>query len=98
MSGLPTINVVEDEQMSSEGSVNAPVAPPRSPSIHSARATSPIQPVDLCGRLPGVVGPLTPVGSTFKAPAMKRVRAVLSRTQTPSTAYGTRRVRIFSTI
>ena len=47
MSGLPTINVVDDEQMSSEGSVNAPVAPPRSPSVHSARATSPIQPVDL---------------------------------------------------
>ena len=47
MSGLPTINVVDDEQMSSEGSVNAPVAPPRSPSVHSARATSPIEPVDL---------------------------------------------------
>ena len=40
MSGVPTINVVEDEQMSSEGSVNAPIAPPRSPSVHSARATS----------------------------------------------------------
>ena len=47
MSGLPTVNVVEDEQMSSEGSVNAPVAPPRSPSVHSARAQSPVAPVDL---------------------------------------------------
>ena len=47
MSGLPTVNVVDDEQMSSEGSVNAPVAPPRSPSVHSARAQSPVAHLDL---------------------------------------------------
>ena len=51
-----------------------------------------------CGRLPGVVGPLTPVGLQLNTPAMKRVRAVLSRTQTPSTAFETRLVRIFFTI
>ena len=61
MSGLPTINVVEDEQMSSEGSVNAPVAPPRSPSVHSARATSPIQPVDLAS------GRVSPVAKTLQS-------------------------------
>ena len=31
MSGLPTVNVVDDEEMSSQGSVNALVAPPQSP-------------------------------------------------------------------
>ena len=46
MSGLPTVNVVDDEQMSSEGSVNAPVAPPHSPSVHSTRAQSPVAPLD----------------------------------------------------
>ena len=61
MSGLPTVNVVEDEQMSSEGSVNAPVAPPRSPSVHSARATSPIQPVDLAS------GRVSPVAKTLQS-------------------------------
>ena len=61
MSGLPTINVVEDEQMSLEGSVNAPVAPPRSPSVHSAHATSPIQPVDLAS------GRVSPVAKTLQS-------------------------------
>ena len=28
MSGQPTVNIVEDEEMSSQGSVNTPVAPP----------------------------------------------------------------------
>ena len=56
MSGLPTVNVIDDEQMSLEGSVNAPVAPPRSPSVHSTRAQSPIEPVDLsAGRISPVV-------------------------------------------
>ena len=52
----------------------------------------------ICGRLPGVVGPLTPVGLQLNTLAMKCVRAVLSRTQTPLTAYETLRVRIFFTV
>ena len=39
-----------------------------------------------CCKRPGVVGPLTPVGSLENTLLMKRVRAVLSRTQIPSTA------------
>ena len=60
MSGLPIVNVVDDEQMSSEGSVNAPVAPPRSPSVHSARAQSPIEPVDWSA------GRMSPVAKTLQ--------------------------------
>ena len=60
MSGLPTVNVVDDEQMSSEGSVNAPVAPPRSPSVHSTRVQSPIEPVDFSG------GRISPVAKTLQ--------------------------------
>ena len=36
MSGVPTVNVVDDEEMSSQGSVNAPVAP-QPPSPQQAR-------------------------------------------------------------
>ena len=61
MSGLPTINVVDDEQMSSEGSVNAPVAPPRSPSVHSTRAQSPVEPVDWSA------GRISPVAKMLQA-------------------------------
>ena len=39
-----------------------------------------------CCKRPGVVRPLTPVGSTQNTLLMKRARAVLSRTQVPSTA------------
>ena len=39
-----------------------------------------------CCKRPGVVGPLTPVGSKENTLLMKRARAVLSRTQIPSTA------------
>ena len=60
MSGLPTVNVVDDEQMSLEGSVNAPVAPPHSPSVHSARAQSPIEPVDWSA------GRMSPVAKTLQ--------------------------------
>ena len=60
MSGLPTVNVVDDEEMSSEGSVNAPVAPPRSPSVHSTRVQSPIEPVDFSG------GRISPVAKTLQ--------------------------------
>ena len=35
MSGVPTVNVVDDEEMSSQGSVNAPVAPPQSPTAQA---------------------------------------------------------------
>ena len=69
MSGVPTINVVEDEQMSSEGSVNAPVAPPRSPSVHSARATSPVEPVDLLS------GRVSPIAKTLQAGSAGRERS-----------------------
>ena len=69
MSGIPTINVVEDEQMSSEGSVNAPVAPPRSPSVHSARATSPVEPVDLLS------GRVSPIAKTLQAGSAGRERS-----------------------
>ena len=41
MSGIPTVNVVDDEEMSSQGSVNAPVAP-QPPSPQQAR-TVPVQ-------------------------------------------------------
>ena len=44
-----------------------------------------VEEVDCCKR-PGVVGPLTPVGSKENTLLMKRARAVLSRTQIPSTA------------
>ena len=60
MSGLPTVNVIDDEQMSSEGSVNAPVAPPRSPSVHSTRVQSPVEPVDFSG------GRISPVAKTLQ--------------------------------
>ena len=40
MSGIPTINVVDDEEMSSQGSVNAPVAP-----LQPVGRQSPIPPV-----------------------------------------------------
>ena len=41
MSNVPTVNVVDDEEMSSQGSVNAPVAP-QPPSPQQAR-TAPVQ-------------------------------------------------------
>ena len=41
MSGIPTVNVVDDEEMSSQGSVNALVAP-QPPSLQQAR-TVPVQ-------------------------------------------------------
>ena len=43
MSGIPTVNVVDDEEMSSQGSVNAPVAP--QPSSPQQARTVPVQPV-----------------------------------------------------
>ena len=61
MSGILTINVVDDKQMSSEGSVNAPIAPLHSPSVHSARATSPVEPVDLLS------GRVSPIAKTLQA-------------------------------
>ena len=42
MSGQPAVHYVDDEQMSSEGSVNAPVAPPRGSGEQSLRAQSPM--------------------------------------------------------
>ena len=79
MSRLPTVNVVEDEQMSSEGSVNAPVAPPRSPSVHSARATSPVEPVDLLS------GCVSPIAKTLQAGAAGRERSASVFSPVPPT-------------
>ena len=47
MSGLPTVNVVDDEEMSSQGSVNAPVAHPSSPTQGQVTAQAPTAPVYL---------------------------------------------------
>ena len=47
MSGQPTINVVDDEEMSSQGSVNAPVAHPSSPTQGQVTAQAPTAPVFL---------------------------------------------------
>ena len=44
MSGQPTINVVDDEEMSSQGSVNAPVAHPSSPTQGQVTAQAPSAP------------------------------------------------------
>ena len=44
MSGQPTLNVVDDEEMSSQGSVNAPVAPPQSPTRKQIPAQTPVPP------------------------------------------------------
>ena len=45
MSRQPTINVVDDEEMSSQGSVNAPVAPPHSPTQGEATPQTPTAPI-----------------------------------------------------
>ena len=45
MSGQPTVNVVDDKEMSSQGSVNAPMAPPQSPTQGQMMAQTPILPV-----------------------------------------------------
>ena len=44
MSGEPTVNVVDDEEMSSQGSVNAPVAPQGSPTHGQVTAQAPTSP------------------------------------------------------
>ena len=44
MSGQPTYNVVDDEEMSSQGSVNAPVAHPQSPTQAQGTAQTPLLP------------------------------------------------------
>ena len=44
MSGEPTVNVVDDKEMSSQGSVNAPVAPPRLPTQEQVTAQTPMLP------------------------------------------------------
>ena len=45
MSRQPTVNVVNDEEMSSQGSVNAPVAPPHSPTHGQVTAQTPSAPI-----------------------------------------------------
>ena len=44
MTGIPTVNVVDDEEMSSQGSMNAPVAHPQSPTQGQVRAQTPTAP------------------------------------------------------
>ena len=64
MSGIPTVNVVEDEEMSSQGSVNAPVAPQRMATQEQVSAQRPTEPVGIptpwkpvTTQLSGVAGP-----------------------------------------
>ena len=73
------MNVVDDEQMSSEGSVNAPVAPPHSPSVHNARAISPIEPVDL------TAGRVSPVAKLLQSDSAGPRRSTSVFSQIPPT-------------
>ena len=49
MSGRPTVNIVDDEDMSSQGSVNAPVAPSQVATQQSlsAQAQAPTEAVNV---------------------------------------------------
>ena len=67
MSGIPTVNVVEDEEMSSQGSVNAPVAPQGTATQEQVSAQRPTEQVGIpvewkpwkpvTTQLSGVAGP-----------------------------------------
>ena len=61
MSGHPTVNIVDDNEMSSQGSVNAPVATPRTEApILSAGTQSSVMPSGLPLRPQSPVAQVTP--------------------------------------
>ena len=73
MSGQPTVNLVDDDEMSSQGSVNAPVAAPRTEApILSAGTQSSVMPsgLPLRPQLPVVQGAPTLQSSVFATPTV----------------------------
>ena len=69
MSGQPTVNVVDDKEMSSQGSVNAPVAPPQLPTQGQVTAQPPMRPISFPSVLDSVQTQQSGVAGTSRAPA-----------------------------
>ena len=67
MSDQPTFNVVDDEEMSSQGSVNAPVAPPQSPTQGQTMAQPPTAPISFPSVLDSVQTQQSRVAGTISA-------------------------------
>ena len=75
MSGQATINVVDNEEMSSQGSVNAPVAPPPATMQQGPTAMAPTEVVSVpTGWNPGATQQ-----SGIAGPSGARLRAVLAQ-------------------
>ena len=70
MSQQATVNVVDNEEMSSQGSVNAPVAPPRSPMQGRVTAQTPTAPISFPSVLDSVQTQQSGVAGTSRATAV----------------------------
>ena len=81
MSDHPTLNIVDDDEMSSQGSVNAPVAAPRTEApIQSVGTQSSVMPSELPLRPQLLVTRVTPTvqSSVFAAPTIPVVGSLPS--------------------
>ena len=68
MSAQATVNVVDDEEMSSQGNVNAPVAPPHSPTREQVTAQEPTEHVSVLPQWLPVETMQQSVAGTRRAP------------------------------